>query len=42
MEVTIEQRDGETVFPRIAICCTARRLLEGYAFVRRDLEEGPA
>ena len=38
-EISIEQRDGEMVFPRIAVCRTARRLLEGYAFVRRDLVE---
>jgi methylitaconate Delta-isomerase len=36
LEATLENRDGTLVFTRIAAYRTARRLMEGYAFVRRD------
>ena len=42
VEVAVDTRDGEIRFPRIAVYRTARRLLEGHAFVRRELFRGQA
>ncbi len=39
LEATIENREGKLLFSRIAAYRTARRLMEGYAFVRRDAIE---
>jgi 2-methylaconitate cis-trans-isomerase PrpF len=36
LEATLENRKGTLVFSRIAAYRTARRLMEGYAFIRRD------
>jgi 2-methylaconitate cis-trans-isomerase PrpF len=40
VEVTVEEKDGKLAFPRISVCRTARRIMEGYAFVRREALEG--
>ncbi len=40
LEATADQREGRVVFSKIAVSRTARRLMEGYAFVRQDLLEG--
>ena len=39
LEATLENRGGKLLFSRIAAYRTARRLMEGYAFVRRDAVE---
>ena len=39
LEATLENREGKLLFSRIAAYRTARRLMEGYAFVRRDAFE---
>jgi methylitaconate Delta-isomerase len=39
LEATLEDREGRLFFSRIAAYRTARRLMEGYAFVKRDAIE---
>ncbi|MEI9479991.1 MAG: PrpF domain-containing protein, partial [Deltaproteobacteria bacterium] len=39
LEATLENRGGTLVFSRIAAYRTARRLMEGYAFIKRDAIE---
>ena len=41
VEVTVEEKEGKLSFPRISVCRTARRIMEGYAFVRREVLETP-
>jgi hypothetical protein len=40
VEVTVEEKEGKLAFPRISVCRTARRIMEGYAFVKREVLEG--
>ena len=40
VEVAVEEKEGKLAFPRISVCRTARRIMEGYAFVRREVLEG--
>lgn len=41
VEVTVAEQDGKVFFPRIVVPRTARRLLEGYAFVRPEVLGAP-
>ncbi|MEW6443089.1 MAG: PrpF domain-containing protein [bacterium] len=41
LEITVAEHDGQLTFPRIAVYRTARRILEGYAFVRREVLGAP-
>jgi 2-methylaconitate cis-trans-isomerase PrpF len=40
LQAALEQKPGEVVFSRILVGRTARRLMEGYVYVRRDAIQG--
>jgi hypothetical protein len=39
VEVTVKEKAGRLEFPRISVCRTARRIMEGYAFIKREAVE---